>query len=243
MINKKNCRRCGITIQQTPLCPNRYILCNKCYIARGEELKLIDVFYNVPSLMKEGVELILQGLVQTYPNLKKDMESQHMAQTPSRVARMFIELCVGLAQDPKVHMTTAFEESDYGGIVLVKNIQFVSLCMHHMVPFKGVAHVGYIPNGKIVGLSKINRIVEIIAARPQVQERLTRDIVHLIQDTLKPKGVMGVIQARHDCIEIRGVKSKGSSTVTSELTGIFIKNSKNCKEEFLNLINEDLSKL
>ena len=94
-----------------------------------------------------------------------------------------------------------------------------------------------------MGLSKINRIVEIFAARPQVQERLTREVVHIIQDTLQPKGVMGVFQARHDCIEIRGVKSKGSSTVTSELTGIFIDNSKNCKDEFMGLISEDMSKL
>ncbi len=238
------CARCGVVVdKKTDHCPNKYDLCEKCYLSRLEEMNLINTFYQVPSLIKEGMEMVLEGLKQTYPSLETDLKSEHMAQTPSRVARMFIELCAGLSQDPKIHLTTAFEESNYSGIVLVKNIHFVSLCMHHMVPFKGVAHVGYIPDGKIVGLSKINRVVEITAARPQVQERLTRDVVHIIQDTLKPKGVMGVFQARHDCIEIRGVKSKGSSTITSELTGIFVDNSKNCKDEFLSLINEDLPKL
>ncbi len=242
MTNKKGCARCGKE-ESINLHQSRWGLCGKCCTLYEQELAQLNNYYYTPPTIVSGVQLILAGLKQIYPSLNSDLESDHMAQTPTRVARMFVELCWGLAQDPKVHLNTAFEESNYGGIVLVKNIHFVSLCMHHMVPFKGVAHVGYIPDGKIGGLSKINRVVEIIAARPQVQERLTRDVVYAIQDTLKPKGVMGVFQARHDCIEIRGVKSKGSSTVTSELTGIFIENSKNCKEEFLNLINEDLSKL
>ncbi len=237
------CNRCGVETLPTvnPINTGGIVLCMKCSDLFAEETKLLHKFYCIPSLMVEGVKKTLEGLRLVYPEL--NLDSEHMKQTPARVARMFVELCRGLGQNPKQHLETAFEESKYGGIVLVKNIQFVSICMHHMVPFRGVAHVGYIPKGRIVGLSKINRIVEIFAARPQVQERLTREVVHTIQDTLQPKGVMGVFQARHDCIEIRGVKSKGSSTVTSELTGIFIENSKNCKDEFMALISEDMSKM
>jgi len=243
ILEKYYCSRCGVETLPTINSVNidGIVLCMKCSDLFAEETNLLHKFYCIPPLMVDGVKKVLEGLRSIYPDL--NLESQHMKQTPARVARMFVELCSGLGQDPKRHLETAFVESNYGGIVLVKNIQFVSLCMHHLVPFRGVAHVGYIPEGKIVGLSKINRVVEILAARPQVQERLTRDVVHVIQNTLEPKGVMGVFQARHDCIEIRGVKSKGSSTMTSELTGIFIENSKNCKDEFLGLISEDLSKI
>lgn len=238
MTNKKGCARCGITIQQAAHCPNVYNLCNKCYVAREEELKLVDIFYQIPDKMSQGVELVLEGLKEVYPNL--NLDNGHFAQTPSRVARMFIELCAGLGQDPAVHLQTSFEESDYGGIILIKDIQFTSLCAHHFAIFRGKAHVGYIPkNKRIIGLSKINRIVEILAARPQVQEQLTFQIADTIYKALKPKGIAVVVEAEHDCIAVRGVKSKGSTTKTSEMRGIFLKNYRQCKDEFMSLIAEE----
>ena len=159
-----------------------------------------------------------------------------MEQTPSRVARMFLEICWGLGVDPAKHLGTTFEESDYSGIVLISGIQFTSLCMHHFAIFRGVAHVGYIPEKRIVGLSKINRIVEVLAARPQVQEQLTFQIANLLHEVLQPKGVAVVLEGSHDCIEVRGVRSKGSITKTSEMRGIFLDNKRNCKDEFMALL-------
>lgn len=183
--------------------------------------------------MVQGVKAILNGLADVYPDL--DLTSDHLAQTPTRVARMFVELCSGLGQDPVKHLSTAFEESSYTGIVASIGIPFVSLCCHHLVTFRGAAHVAYIPDGKVVGLSKLNRVVEAFAMRPQIQEQLTHQIASTIHETLKPKGTIVVLEARHDCIEVRGVKSKGSITKTCEVYGCFAENSKNCKEEFFTL--------
>ncbi len=234
-----SCSRCGVLIdKKTPHCPNKHDLCEKCYLSRQEELKLVDAFYAVPEKMTQGMELVLQGLKEVYPNL--DLNNGHFKQTPSRVARMFIELCAGLAQDPAVHLQTSFEEGDYGGIILIKDIEFTSLCAHHLAIFRGKAHVGYIPkNKRIIGLSKINRIVEILAARPQVQEQLTYQIAETINKHLKPKGIAVVVEAEHDCISVRGVKSKGSITKTSEMRGIFLTNYRQCKEEFMALITQE----
>lgn len=184
--------------------------------------------------MIEGINLLLRGLKEVYPSL--DITTEHLRQTPTRVARMFTELCSGLAQDPKMHLKTSFEETNCTGIVLVDRINFQSLCCHHLLTFRGIAHVAYIPNGRVVGLSKINRLVECLAARPQIQERLTYEIAHTLQDILQPKGVACVIEASHDCVETRGVRSKGSITKTSELTGIFLDNTKNCRDELMQLI-------
>lgn len=230
----KHCTRCGADA----LKGSGSQLCNKCYKSYHEELDLIQSFYDVPPLMIQGIDMVLKGLKQVYPNL--DLSNGHFAQTPSRVARMFIELCSGLGQDPANHLETSFEEGDYGGIILIKDIQFTSLCAHHFAIFRGKAHVGYIPkNKRIIGLSKINRIVEILAARPQVQEQLTFQIAETINTHLKPKGIAVVVEAEHDCIAVRGVKSKGSTTKTSEMRGIFLKNYRQCKEEFMALIAQE----
>ena len=234
-----SCSRCGVLIdKKTPHCPNKQDLCEKCYVSRLEEVKLIDIFYDVPEKMTDGLRMMLEGLKEVYPKL--DLDNGHFVQTPSRVARMFIELCAGLAQDPAVHLQTSLEEGQYGGIILIKDIEFTSLCAHHFAIFRGKAHVGYIPkNKRIIGLSKINRIVEILAARPQVQEQLTFQIADTINKHLKPKGIAVVVEAEHDCIAVRGVKSKGSITKTSEMRGIFLTNYRNCKNEFMSLIAQD----
>lgn len=231
------CNRCGIETLPTvnPVQTGGIVLCIKCSDLFAEETDLLHKFYCIPPLMVEGVKKMLLGLKSVYGEL--DLDSNHLKQTPTRVARMFIELCSGLGQDPDIHIKTAFEESDYKGIVLTSNIQFTSLCVHHMAVFRGIAHVGYIPDGKIVGLSKLNRVVEILSARPQVQEQLTYQVAHTIHDNLKPKGTAVIIQATHDCIAVRGVKSKGSITKTSEMLGIFLENKNNCKDELLHMIS------
>lgn len=233
------CSRCGINYAPESVSSTidyTRTLCRKCKALFNEEVTLLNKFYIIPPVMVEGVKKMLLGLKEIYPDL--DLDGGHLKQTPTRVARMFIELCSGLGQNPEEHIRTAFEESDYKGIVLTTNIQFTSLCMHHMAVFRGKAHVGYIPDGKIVGLSKLNRVVEILAARPQVQEQLTYQIAHIIHDNLKPKGTAVIIQAGHDCISVRGVKSKGSITKTSEMLGIFLDNKNNCKDELMQLIGE-----
>lgn len=226
-----SCRRCGKSVSLNN------VWCASCESSRNAETSELDLFYRPPVDAVQGIKLLLAGLKQAYPNL--DLSTDHFTQTPHRVARMFIELCWGLGVDPKQHLKTAFEESNYDGIVLVSNIGFTSLCMHHFAIFRGVAHVGYIPRGRIVGLSKINRVVEIVAARPQVQEQVTYQIADIIDKTLKPKGVAVVVEGTHDCIEVRGVRSKGSVTKTSEMRGVFLQNSKNCKDEFFSLIRND----
>lgn len=237
-MKKYNCSRCGVETLPTinPVQTGGVVLCIKCSDLFAEETALLHKFYVIPPLMVEGVKKMLLGLKEVYGDL--ELDSGHLKQTPTRVARMFIELCQGLGQNADLHVQTSFEESDYKGIVLTANIQFTSLCIHHLAVFRGKAHVAYIPDGKIVGLSKLNRVVEILSARPQVQEQLTYQIAHTIHDNLKPKGTAVIIQGTHDCIAVRGVKSKGSVTKTSEMLGIFLKNKNNCKDELLKLIGD-----
>lgn len=140
--------------------------------------------------------------------------------TPNRVARMYKEVFSGLHADPAHHLDKVFDE-DHHELVLVKDIPFDSFCEHHLMPFTGIAHVAYIPNGRIVGLSKLARVVEGFARRPQVQERLTSQIADLIMERLKPSGAAVVIEAVHTCMSMRGVKKPGSTMITSALRGVF----------------------
>jgi GTP cyclohydrolase IA len=156
--------------------------------------------------------------------------------TPDRVARMYDEIFSGLEEDPRKYLEVYFNE-DHDEIILVKDIPFYSMCEHHFVPFFGKAHVAYIPsNGKITGLSKLARLVESVAKRPQLQERLTREIADIIVECLNPKGVAVVIEAEHICMSMRGVKKPGSKTVTSAVRGLFRKDDKTRAEVF-SLIN------
>lgn len=159
--------------------------------------------------------------------------------TPKRVMRMYEEVFGGYNQDPSEILNATFEEDGcetYRGMVIVKDIQFYSHCEHHMVPFYGVAHVGYIPNKKVVGLSKICRLVEMYAKRLQVQERLTDQIATALTENLNPMGVIVVIEAEHLCMAMRGVKKPGAKTLTSSITGEF--NEPATRAEFLNLIGK-----
>jgi len=150
----------------------------------------------------------------------EDPDREGLRDTPRRVGRMYAELFSGLHEDPREHLRKFFTEK-YDEMVLVRDISFNSLCEHHMLPFSGVAHIGYIPDGKVVGLSKLARVVEVVSRRPQVQERMTERIADLLIEELEVKGVAVVIEATHTCMTIRGVRKPGSVCVTSAMKGIF----------------------
>jgi len=147
-------------------------------------------------------------------------DREGLRDTPRRVGRMYAELFSGLHEDPREHLRKFFTEK-YDEMVLVRDISFNSLCEHHMLPFTGVAHIGYIPDGKVVGLSKLARVVEVVSRRPQVQERMTEKIADLLIEELNVKGVAVVVEATHSCMTIRGVRKPGSVCVTSAMKGIF----------------------
>ena len=163
-------------------------------------------------------------------------EREGLLKTPERVAKSLDFLTNGYDLDPAEILNTAMFKEQYSQMVLVKDIELYSLCEHHMLPFFGKAHVAYIPNGHIVGLSKIPRIVDVYARRLQVQERLTDQIKDCIQETLNPKGVAVVIEAQHLCMQMRGVEKQHSSTTSSAFSGLFLKDEKT-RSEFMNLIN------
>jgi GTP cyclohydrolase I len=153
----------------------------------------------------------------------EDPDREGLLETPARVARMYAEMFSGLRQDPKVHLRKAFTEK-YDEIVLVRDISFNSVCEHHLLPFIGHAHIAYLPDGRVLGLSKLARIVEVISHQPQVQERMTEQIADLLVDDLGAKGVAVVVEASHTCMTIRGVRKPGSLCVTSAMKGIFRSN-------------------
>jgi GTP cyclohydrolase IA len=169
----------------------------------------------------------------------EDPERQGLSKTPVRAAKAMQFLTHGYDLDPHKILKSALFKEDYKQIVIVKDIEIYSLCEHHLLPFFGKAHVGYIPNGTIVGLSKIPRIVEAYARRLQLQERLTTEIKDCIQEVLDPIGVAVVIEAQHLCMSMRGIQKQNSVTTTSEFTGAFL-NNYNTRQEFMHLIGADL---
>lgn len=166
----------------------------------------------------------------------EDPAREGLQETPQRVARMYAELFSGLHLDPARHLRKVFEEQ-YDELVLVKDISFNSMCEHHLLPFIGVAHVGYLPRGKVVGLSKLARVVEEVSRRPQVQERMSHTIAELINRELDPKGVIVVLEAEHSCMTIRGIRKPGSVTVTSSVRGLF-KTNQSSRAEAMSLIHD-----
>lgn len=164
----------------------------------------------------------------------EDIKREGLVDTPKRIANMYAELLAGSDEDPKDHLGTAFTEK-YDEVVLLKDISVYSICEHHMMPFIGKAHVAYLPDGKIVGISKLARVVDCFARRLQVQERLTVQIADFLMGNLKPQGVAVVIEASHSCMTIRGAKKPGSVMVTSALRGIF-KRDPRSRNEVLELI-------
>ena len=166
----------------------------------------------------------------------EDPEREGLVDTPGRVAEMYAELFMGLDIDPKQELTVGYELG-HREMVIARDIPFYSMCEHHLLPFYGVAHIGYIPDvsGRVVGLSKLARVVEIVAKRPQIQERMTTDIADAIMDGLKPSGVAVVVQAEHMCMIMRGVKTPGSSIITSAIRGAF-RSKAESRAEFFSLL-------
>ncbi|MGI6406473.1 MAG: GTP cyclohydrolase I FolE [Syntrophaceticus sp.] len=175
--------------------------------------------------IETAVRMILEGI-------GEDPEREGLKDTPARVARMFKEICGGLENDPERHLETFFTEQ-HDEMVLVKNIPIYSICEHHLVPFFGKAHVAYIPNqGQLLGLSKLARIADEYAKRPQLQERLTSQIANSIMVKAKPRGVLVVVEAEHMCMTMRGVRKAGSRTITSAVRGLFQHNTATRAEAF-----------
>jgi GTP cyclohydrolase I len=166
----------------------------------------------------------------------EDPDREGLRETPQRVARMYQELFSGLHRNPAAYTKKFFSEN-YNEIVLVRDISFNSVCEHHLMPFMGKVHIGYIPDGRVIGLSKLARVVEVFSHRPQVQERLTEEIAGLLYRELKAKAVAVVIEAEHTCMTVRGVKKPGSLCITSALRGGFLKDSSS-RAEIMALINK-----
>jgi GTP cyclohydrolase I len=170
-------------------------------------------------------------------DLGLDLSDPNLAETDLRVAKMYIEMFHGLEEGAEPKVTTFPNQERYSHMVMEKKIPFYSMCAHHLVPFYGHAHIAYIPGDRILGLSKFARILEFYAKRPQLQERITEQVVTYLDEKLRPQGAMVVIEARHLCVEMRGVKKPGAVTVTSALRGIF--HQKQVREEFLDLLRRE----
>jgi GTP cyclohydrolase I len=164
----------------------------------------------------------------------EDPDREGLLETPARVSRMYAEMFSGLHKNPAIHLERVFTE-EYDEVVLVRDIEFCSMCEHHLLPFTGKAHVGYLPEGKVVGLSKIGRVVEEVARRPQVQEKMTRTIADMMETHLNARGVAVVLEATHSCMTMRGVRKPGSLCVTSAMRGVFRDNNSS-RAEIMGLI-------
>ncbi len=186
---------------------------------------------------REGLDMLAEHYKHILMLLGEDVEREGLLKTPMRVAKAMQTLTRGYQMDAHKVLTDALFKEDYSQMVIVKDIDFFSLCEHHILPFYGKAHVAYIPNGYITGLSKIARVVDIYAHRLQVQERMTQQIKDCIQDTLKPLGVMVVIEAKHMCMQMRGIEKQNSITTTSDFCGAF--NQAKTRQEFMNLIHNN----
>ena len=179
---------------------------------------------------------IMKAVTSIIRAIGEDPKREGLVDTPRRVADMYAELFMGLDVDPREELAVGYELG-HREMVVVRDIPFYSMCEHHLLPFYGVAHIGYIPdaNGRVVGLSKLARVVEIVAKRPQIQERITTDIADAIMDGLKPSGVAVVVQAEHMCMIMRGVKKPGSSIITSAIRGAF-RTKADSRAEFFSLL-------
>ena len=186
---------------------------------------------------REGIEELADHYKEVLKLLGEDPEREGLQKTPMRVAKAMQTLTKGYQMDAHKILTDALFKEDYNQMVIVKYIDFFSLCEHHMLPFYGKAHVAYIPNGYITGLSKIARVVDIYSHRLQVQERMTQQIKDCIEETLHPLGVMVVVEAKHMCMQMRGVEKQNSITTTSDFSGAF--NQAKTRQEFMNLIHNN----
>lgn len=190
---------------------------------------------------REGLDELAALYKKVLTLLGEDPEREGLEKTPMRVAKAMQVLTRGYMQDPHKVLTDALFEEKYNQMVIVKDIDFFSMCEHHMIPFYGKAHVAYIPNGHITGLSKIARVVDIFSHRLQVQERLTEQVMQCINDTLRPQGVMVVIEAKHMCMQMRGVEKQNAITTTSAYSGVF--ESSKTRNEFMDLLRGETKRI
>ena len=186
---------------------------------------------------KVDTEKIEEAVKQILLAVGEDVNREGLVDTPKRVAKMYAELLAGMQHDPKEHIQSVFHEN-YDEVVLLRNIPFYSICEHHMMPFIGKAHIAYLPDGQVLGVSKLARIVDCFARRLQVQERLTAQVADFLMKNLKPKGTAVVLEASHSCMTIRGIRKPGSMMVTSALRGIF-KSDPRSRSEVLALMHAD----
>lgn len=198
----------------------------------------MDNYKRIEKYDNEAVTRIADVYTGIIKDLGEDPNREGLLKTPERVAKALQYLTHGYDLDPAEILKSAMFTEDYNQMVLVKDIEVYSMCEHHMLPFFGKAHIAYIPNGKIVGLSKIPRVVDAFARRLQVQERLTNEIRDCIEETLQPYGVAVIIEARHMCMQMRGVQKQNSVTTTSAFTGAFTNNE--TRNEFINLVSAKL---
>lgn len=198
-----------------------------------------DAYERIEKYNSQSIDKIAGVYKDILSEIGENPEREGLMKTPERVAKALQYLTHGYDIDPSEILRSAMFAEEYKQMVIVKSIEVYSLCEHHMLPFFGKAHIAYIPNGQIVGLSKIPRVVDAFARRLQVQERLTTDIRNCIQETLNPLGVAVVIEAQHMCMQMRGVQKQNSVTTTSAFTGEFLKD--NTRNEFLTLISAKLS--
>lgn len=197
--------------------------------------------YPENEIFREGLDELAEHYHQVLTLLGEDPGREGLEKTPMRVAKAMQVLTRGYTMDAHQVLRDALFKEDYSQMVIVKDIDFLSMCEHHMLPFYGKVHVGYIPNGYITGLSKIARVVDIYSHRLQVQERMTLQIKECIQETLKPLGVMVVVEAKHMCMQMRGVEKQNAITTTSDFSGAF--NQAKTRQEFMNLIQGDGKKV
>lgn len=179
--------------------------------------------------VQEAIKLLLEGI-------GEDTDREGLKETPERIGRMYEEICGGMNQDAGEHLSKVFSV-DNNEMVLEKDITFYSMCEHHLMPFYGKAHVAYIPNGKVTGLSKLARTVDVYARRPQIQERLTVQIADALERTLNPKGIMVMLEAEHTCMTMRGIKKPGSKTITTVTRGDF-KTDRELQKQFLSMVKD-----
>lgn len=185
--------------------------------------------------MKEKEEALAAHYAEIISLLGEDLQREGLQKTPQRVARAWTELTRGYSEDPIAILRSALFKETYHNMVVVKDIEFYSLCEHHLLPFFGKVHIAYIPNGEITGLSKLARIVDTFSHRLQVQERMTQEIAHCIQEALSPLGVMVVVESRHLCMQMRGVAKQGANTTTMHYIGAF--EHAETRQEFLQQIH------
>ena len=179
--------------------------------------------------VQEAIKLLLEGI-------GEDTDREGLKETPERIGRMYEEICGGMDQDAGEHLSKVFSV-DNNEMVLEKDITFYSMCEHHLMPFYGKAHIAYIPNGRVTGLSKLARTVDVYARRPQIQERLTVQIADALERALNPRGVMVMLEAEHTCMTMRGIKKPGSKTITTVTRGDF-KTDRELQKQFLSMVKD-----